>query len=317
MLASEKNNSKLRVAIIISLNNNEGKAFYNGQNYDVSKRVEKEFLKYLDKDAFELVVIKNATLETVWRTLHDRSIYGAFFLGHAAVEANTTSPITAPSLIADQNLYNIKNVFQSVHSNLRYLALISCNAKEILQGFINKGYYDNAPELKVMAFDKKIGLAEGVRDVLFDQSNPLVKHEGDNKLFHRKLKINPDVFNETYIEPIAENNFQLKRILPIQAAQENVQSTLVLANNRVVAFFNSGNPGTTQTINIQLFDSELNNKISLVNDSGAPSTRLKSNTILGELKILPTFNYCELKGLKNSQGELMGIGKNIYDLNCQ
>jgi hypothetical protein len=37
-----------------------------------------------------------------------------------------------------------------------------------------------------MAFDKKIELAEGVRQVLFDKTNLLVKHESYDELFPKQ-----------------------------------------------------------------------------------------------------------------------------------
>jgi hypothetical protein len=342
-LASEKSN-KLKIALIISLQAKEGKAFFNNNSYDINARIEKEFKKSLDLNSFELVVVKNATLASIWNTLHDPSIYGVFFVGHAGVMPKNQSNniLSIPSLIADQNLYNVKNAFQSVHSNLRYLALISCNAEGILQSFIDKGYYENAPELKVMAFDKKIEFSEGIKEVLYDKGNPLVKAESYDDLFpisgpcrinddlnqttveackenaisRRKLKANLEVLNKRYEDISLQNNFTFTRVIPAGVNLKDIQPTLILANNRVIGFFDQANPGSIQSLNAHLSDEELTSKITISNDSGAPSTKIKSTTILGELNLTTENDNCELQGIRSLNGQLLGIGKNVYNLRC-
>jgi hypothetical protein len=334
---------KVKVAVIISLDDKEGKAFYNSSHYDVNQRIEKEFKKYFDPETFEIVVIKNATLSSVWETLHDISFQGVFFLGHAGSVSNDNS-VTSPSIIADQNMYNIKNAFQSVHANLRYLAFISCNAQGIIQKFIDQKYYANAPELYIKSFDKKVELESGIRELVFDEKNPLIEHQSYDELFplggpcdpynfqsdadlaackERAIKMkaqkaNLKILDKTYTDKTINFNFQIERAIPSDAKGENVQPTLIMAQERVVGFFGNAMPGEHQVIKVNLTNEELKGKVSIVNDSGAPSSKIKNMVALGvlDMRAMTPKTSCEFKGIQNSKGELLGVGKNIYDLRC-
>jgi hypothetical protein len=323
-----------KVALIVSLDDKDGKAFFNGPNYDVSKRIEKDFKKYFDPKDFEIVVIKNATLASIWKTLHDPTYHGIFFVGHA--HSSSIGAINT-KLIADQNMYNVKNAFQSVQANLRYLAFLSCNAEGIIQNFIEKNYYANAPELRIKAFNAPVELSKGLEESILNPSNPLVKfqtydeiypHGGPcqfgetsnidektcekNILKTKKLRSNPDLFKKFYADKTERGNLIIKRVIPNEAVSFNVQSTLIMANEKVIGFFDKGMPGEIQTIRVTAEE-----RVTLSNDSGAPSTKMRSDIVLGELEVSGINDqYCELDGFRNSKGELLGVGKNVYQLKC-
>lgn len=332
---------KVKIALVISLNDKEGKAFFNSSKYDVNQRVEKEFRKYFDPETFEIVVVQNATLSSIWKTLHDPSLHGVFFMGHAGQTNSTT--VMSPSIIADQNMYNIKNVFQSVHANLRYLGFLSCNAQGIIQKFITQNYYANAPELSIKSFDKNVELSSGIKELVFDAQNPLIEHQSYDELFplngpcdvynshsdadfnackERAIKTVPQKANLNILKEAYENktpspNFQIERSIPMDAKMENVQPTLVMAQDRVLGMFDRARPGEHQVMRVSLTKEELQGKISISNDSGAPSNKAKQTLELGVLDMRPLGKMsCDFKGVQNSKGEMLGVGKNIYNLNC-
>lgn len=336
--------SKVKIALIISLDAKEGKAFFNGTKYDVNQRIEKEFQKHFEPSDFEIEIVRDANLEAVWKTLHDTSVQGIFYVGHANSEAKISNggPLASASIIADKNMFNIKNVFQSVHSNLRYLAFLSCNSEGIIQKFIDKNYYSNAPGLKIKSFDKNVELKAGLSELIYNEDNQLVKRLSYDELFpsagpcdglesqtdsalseckiravkSQILKMNPDILKNTFAASKLNSNFIIARTIPYDGNQEAVLPTLIMIGERVIGFFEKAKLGQSQSITANITNEELKNKSLITIESGAPSTMLKSKIIMGELEVQSFKNYCQVDGLRNSKGELLGVGKNIYRLEC-
>lgn len=335
---------KARIALLTSLDPKDGKAFYNLPGYDNNQKIEKEFRKHFDTTSFEIVVTHRATLGDVWSTLHDPKVTAVFFVGHAGEETEfgNNHSLSAPAIIADENLNDLKNAFQKVHPNLKYLAVISCNSKSIIDTFIKDNSYSNAPDLVIKTFDHKVRPLTGLKESIKDAINLIAKDETYDDVFpfrgpcgdygdeylgkdacikyaleNRKLKANPNLFrNNLNDNDRNSNKLTIKRNIPQDTNEEYVRASLILMNNHVVGFFPKGTPGEEQTIEIDLPDTTSDSPIKLINDSGLNSKIDKSKIFLGELEIVSDNNNCTLKGEKNRRGELLGVGKNYYKFIC-
>jgi hypothetical protein len=331
----------VRIALITSLNSKEGKRFFNGKDFNNDLKIEREFIKHFDKNEFDILVIHHATLNDVWTTLHDETIQGVFFIGHAGLGATLGNEgVEAPSIIADYNLNDLKNAFQSVHSNMKFLALIGCNSQFIIDKFIKNGFYSNAPMLVIKAFNSKIEEIDGIREAIFASAKILAKNENYDELYPRggpcsdfEMDITADLCRESAIKnrklkaslvltqtPIIELGVKAKlvisRNIPTDARAESIYPTLIIINNAVVGFFKKGAPGEVQTIEID-GEKYKDMNVTVVNDSGLKSSYKKSDINLGELHLDYTDESCELMAQKDNRGELLGVGKNYYKLNCQ
>lgn len=303
LLNSLQASGNTKIILLTSIDPKEGKTIFNSRNFNNNLKIEKEFKKSFNPSQFQVEVIHHAGLEDVWNALHDTSADAVFFLGHAGEETaiGSNGGMSAPSLIADENLYDLKNAFQSVHSHLKFLAVISCNAQKILNDFSKKGYYQNASQLKIKSYDKKISIYKGLREAI---------QEGLNVLSSREE--NDPTSIEDHIE---KHKIVITRNNPA-TSPENLFPTLVILSGKVVGFFPKGKPGENQQIEIDLSHEDLNKKLILQNDSGTNSSRKKSNTILGELSINSDELQCIMTSERNSRGELLGISQNYYSLNC-
>jgi len=294
---------KIKIAIITSLDPFEGKNFFSPGDYNLQLKIEKEFLRRFDHNKFDLKMVHQAKLQDVWQILHDESFEGIFFVGHAGKEfVSQNGVIATPSVIADKDLDDIKNAFRSVSSNLKYLAIISCNSEEIINKFINEDAYENNPDLITKTFDGKIELFSALRN---------------------SIKLGQEIFTNNAItrviypaEPSNNARLVLQRSIPLDVREEIIYPVVVLANTQVIGFFPKGKPGEVQSINVSLEKVQFSHATTLVVDSGVASSRKKGDVVLGEIQFMTNVQECQLRAERNSRGIIIGIPRNFYKLKC-
>lgn len=288
--------TKPKIAFLTSIDPKDGKLFFQGKSYNNNQKFEKEFRKHFNDADVDISVTHFASIEDIWSALHDKSTSAVFFLSHSSSgQSKSAGALVSPSLIADFDGNDLKNAFQKVHNNLKYLAVIGCESEAIIDQFRKYETYSNAPDLVIKTFNDKIRPIKGLRDAIKDSREHIVV-----------------LADEEDQDELSDN--LLSRQIPFNANPESIRPTLILMNKKVVGFFPKGRPGEVQTIGIDL---PLNGKSSLINDSGLSSAHKKEEVTLGELKFLSPQNNCELNAERNRQGEILGIGKHYYRLNCQ
>lgn len=287
---------KTKIAFLTSIDPSDGKRFYHSQTYNNNEKFEKEFRSQFRNGDYEIIVKHFASIEDIWNVLHDETISGVYFLSHSGGSVSSSSgAMKAPALIADYEGNDLKNAFQRVHANLRYLAVVGCESESIIEEFKKNKTYANAPQLVIKTFPEKIRPMKGLRDAVSAGISALATTS-------QVVTVRPDL----------PRNF-LVREIPRDVDEGTVRATLVLMQNKVIGFFPKGKPGEIQRIGI---DETLKHRTSIVHDSGLSSSHKKQEIALGELKLEDLGDDCEINAERNKNGEILGIGKHFYRLNC-
>jgi hypothetical protein len=279
-----------RIVVLTTFQSEEGKSFFNSDDYSVYKRIEGYFAKY-SKSTFEkLVFIHKASFIQITRELNNPENIGIFFIGHGGFGNDQTSAIQNTGIF-DGNDAQIQSVFTSIQKKLKFLALISCNSKGIMEKTMIAAKTSFSADLNVKLFDGKIDVRQGIRESLA-QYEPLMKD------------LTLDESSEIQ-DP--------QRFVSLKLSRKNRTSsvpTLVTINNRMVGVFNGKDLDQSIEVKISYEELLLSKKLSLVHDSGQ-GQQVKLD--LGDLEIE---SGCRLTPELNRNGKLLGVSKNYFKMDC-
>lgn len=303
--SSAKASHQTKIAIITSFKTTDGKSIFNFVNYDSNKKVENKFKKHFDPKKFNLKIIHHASLSDLWNVLHDESIDALFFIGHGA-ESNE-GPIGLGPIILDEDLVNLKYAFSSVSSNLKYLAVISCFSEKVISPFIQKGFFKNAPNLKVTTFPEKIEIMKGI-DIAIENSLATITASNFNG------ELVPMNFEDILSSDKTTNDEVEALELTRSYGEEHNLPALIVYNEKAIGFFDGKNTSKTILINFPKKDLMKSTK-SIVIDTGQIMLNQKLN--IGELMLSGDMSrHCQLDAERNKKGEILGVSKNYYNLKC-
>jgi hypothetical protein len=284
---------KKKIAVVTSFKTTDGKNIFNFYNYDSNKKVESVFRKRFDPLNYDLQVIHHASLTDVWNVMHDNSVDALFFIGHGTESID--GALGAKSLILNENLINLKDAFSNVSPNLKYLAVISCYSEKVLKAFSEKGFYKNAPQLRVKSFPAEVDLMKGIASSV-------------DEFFGIQ---NMDTINS---EENANDDDSLELEITRNHSEDSNAPAIVVYNEKAVGFFDG--TSDSKTIVIKLPKKEVlgsAKKISI--DTG--HIVLDKKIDIGELTLNSDGGYnCQLDAERNRKGEILGVSKNYYKLKC-
>jgi len=144
------------VVLLTALDPAAGKTALNGASWNSNKALEKIFVDRFVHSGYRLEVHHNVHAETLWGALNAPSSIAVFFVGHSASNSKfgrSPGGLVAGGIIEDLDGGNLKEVFRRIHPNLRYLAIVGCDAAGLFKEFQAEGNYRNNPDLKIEAFD--------------------------------------------------------------------------------------------------------------------------------------------------------------------
>jgi len=126
-------------------------------------RIEKKFRGHFEKSNYQIEVIHNANQYNLYHTLEDESVEGVFWLSHSSKDtSNETIGVSMPSRLLDYDLFDVAPILQNYHPNLKWLSIIGCHSKKILDQLnVNN---KNGPVTFV--FDKRIDAYRGLKKSL-------------------------------------------------------------------------------------------------------------------------------------------------------
>ena len=106
---------------------------------------------------YRVIIKTHVTQHDLAEALSDKAVAGLFWIGHA----NSGGQGFTVDNISDVDGVNVKSLFAHLPPTLRYLTLVGCRAKPILEGFKAKGAYEANPDLIIDAEDDKTLLSMG------------------------------------------------------------------------------------------------------------------------------------------------------------
>lgn len=122
--------------------------------------------KYYQDRQEDLVIIHRATPKELYDRLTDSDTEIFLWVSHSAQTRELNSGLRRGSTILDLYGNNVANFFSRVNDNLKFLAIVGCESKSILDEFKNKGYYRNNNLLKTFSFHKKTKVFRGLKKAI-------------------------------------------------------------------------------------------------------------------------------------------------------
>jgi hypothetical protein len=152
-----------KVVLLTSLNAPE--SVWLTYSWNLQQDLETIFRHAFGKSGYTVEVKHGATAADLAQELQSPDNVGIFWVSHAASD-HSSSPVGLDSLIVDEQGIDVSGVFQLIHPNLRYLAIVGCEAKSIFDQYTQAGVYAQNPNLHIQAFDKVVDAEPGMIESL-------------------------------------------------------------------------------------------------------------------------------------------------------
>lgn len=235
-------------------------------------------------------VVKHfSTAEDLYETLNDEHVKAIIWVGHAGFHEG--QGLSETKTIIDYKGRDLKNLFQAVGPNLRYLALVGCRGKLFLDDWNQEGWFKNTPHLKTFGREVRTDARKGLRLAMEELNEKLVK--------------NSYLFDFPIVEkPKGKDLLHITRINTLDTPMESVQ---IMQRGKLIGFLPAGFDDQEIEIDINLSDSTVENKI--ISDSGYAALG-KREMNLGILDIQSEQSQWKL--FQTATGKPIGVGKHIY-----
>ncbi len=300
------------IVILTSIENPKNKPFWRSKSYEITQDIEKQYEKYFNDSGYKLVFVHGVNQETLSKYLTSDKTLALFWISHAA-DSKKEIGLQSSSIIKDIYGNNVKNIFQKINPNIKFISVVGCETKKLFRKFKEKGYYHSG--LILQSFDKKIGLNEGIYKsvkksaVVLDKKPQYFKRSCHVKRKHRKafcrnkIKKNENISNLPIIQKktegieflITNNNPDYSAILTI-----NKEFVGVLKKGlQVQSFF------FPKSLIYDSFKLKVTYEVSIISQVDAISA----------LDIVGTMHDYDIKVLRESNGNIFGLNENYYYLN--
>lgn len=283
-----------KIVLLTSLDPDKNRPPLHFKSWDINKKLEKRFRKYLKRLDVDLepVVKHFSTPETLYSTLQDTEVKALIWVGHAGFHEG--EGIAENKSVIDYKGRDLKNLFQAVGPHLRYLGLVGCRGEYFLEEWKQKGWFAHAPHLLTFGRKVRTDARKGLRLAMKNL-----------KELYRK---DPDLMNF----PVVENDTSDMDNIEIHRRNnrgEKMESVQLMQREKLIGFLPSSKYDQEITVQIKL--SNIPNENKIISDSGYAALG-KDKPNLGRLDISSSEGHWEL--FQTRSGVPIGVGKHIYRL---
>lgn len=269
------------------------------QNKSISREIKKEFTNAFYFSDYKLVYHHDADATILSHYLNSPKTLALFWISHAAsaTEIKNTA-ISLDSSIQDAYGNDVKNIFQIINPNIRFVSIIGCQASAITNDFISRELYHK--NLTLHSFDKKIELYHGIRTAI-KESARVLDPRGEMKW--KYIKENPDLQNQEIIPAPTQAGI---KIYILNSNPEH--SAELMVGDKFIGLLNRGID--LQTFNIPFNLLKKRTKLVVTYDKRS----IKDKESLTPLHIEDEDNTFEFDYLKDKNGNPYALNKNFYYL---
>jgi hypothetical protein len=280
-----------KIVLLTSLDPEKNRPPLRFESWNINEKLEKRFRKYLRKMEVDLTpVVKHfSTADDLYETLSDDHVKALIWVGHAGFQEG--QGISQTKTIVDYQGRDLKNLFQAVGPNLRYLGLVGCRGKLFLDEWNAEGWFKNTPHLLTYGRKVKTDARKGLR-LAMKELKELYKKKPDLMAF------------PVVAQPVGSDEILIYRSNKDENPMESIQ---ILQRGKLVGYLPSSDTDQTLKIRLNLNSSSLQNKI--ISDSGF-SALGKADINMGILDIEGESSRWKL--FQTATGKPIGVGKHIY-----
>lgn len=279
--ASFSGNEQKRVVMLISLNPETNRPPLRSNNWNINKKLKKIFYKKLKGRNLDLVVTTFTGQEELRRELLNPDNHAVFWVGHAG-----RAESFATAGMYDDRGFNMKEIFQEVHQNIKYLGLVGCRSRPFIKGLKSSGLWELNQHLQFYSRDKKEDARRGLK-----------------RAIKKFLKFTPKQANRSLCLEKEKLEIHISR-----SSNRELSAARLLRKGELVGVFSKN-----QTETVIYLDSDLKKReLKLVLESGAANNVSKDKFNLGSLEFNSINPELKWKLFSNREGLPFGHGSNLY-----
>lgn len=148
------------------------RSFFCSHSY--LSKLEDKFRQQFKHTNYEVQVTHGADQYHLWKELHDPRNVAVFWLSHSGVaitggKEGQASGVMGFQKVSDIEGYDLAPVFQKIHPNLRFLAMIGCDSQSV----IDRLEIGKSDLLRVIGFHGKIDAKKGLKQAMFEAKSVL------------------------------------------------------------------------------------------------------------------------------------------------
>ena len=129
-------------------------------------KIERLVLEHYSKDSQDVIIQHNVKPIELFNYLLDGNTEKLIWISHSAKSKSISKGFKQADTILDVYGNNVQNFFSTSSPNLKFLAIVGCEAKGILEGFARRGNYIDRPNLNLFSFEKKTKIFKGLKMAL-------------------------------------------------------------------------------------------------------------------------------------------------------
>lgn len=270
--------SQRRVVMLVSLDPETNRPPLRFRSWDINEKLEKTFRRKLRKENLELVILPFARQDEIRNELLNPNNHAVFWVGHA----NRAEDLTSAGLYDDRG-FNLKELFQEVHQNIKFLGLVGCRALPFVKALKEKGHWDLNTHLNFYAREKKTDARKGLKRAI--------------KAFIKSKPTKAPTCHEV----------EKYEVTVTRHSNEELSSARILRKGQLIGTFEKGETYKTIYLPVGLKKSEY----KLVFESGAPNNTTHAFN-LGKLEFSSNSPELTWKLFADRNGKPLGFGNNIY-----
>ncbi|EQC46905.1 hypothetical protein [Bacteriovorax sp. Seq25_V] len=287
------------------------KIWYHSKDWKIEDSLEKIFHKSFKKSGYEIIIKEKVDQQTLWEELHNPDNIALFWVSHAKAESQLANGITNDAAVVDYFGNDVKDLFRSVHPNMRYLGLIGCNAKSLLQTFKENGDYNSNPNLITHSFDKKIDARKGLRQSIKNSAKSLGIYKKNRKK-DGFIYSTPSILSLFSENRMCEQETSVYEVKITRTSDVDVESVAVKVNSKVLAILPAMSANDIQDVKVFIPSSIVSTKhdlkITIDSNKYYSATRLD----LGQFDFQAVNFIGNWKLFAKKDGTPIGITKNLY-----
>jgi hypothetical protein len=286
-----------QVSLLVSLQNPPMKPLFAKKDWSISQKIAKVFEKKMQSLPYKLNIIEHATQKDLFVELFNPANVALFWVSHANATAATGAGLSTENIIADRTGSNVRDLFQMIHPNLKYLGLIGCQAGPIIDDFHDKGFYADNDNLVIRASHKKVLARLELRRAIKEAKSILAKNDftASPKCLQRSGHV-----------------FTVERIIGDDVSEEKQTSVQIEHKGKILRILPQGKAGEVQLLKFYLKLDEVKSAADLkfVINSGRRDKDIK--WAIGKIKISSTSLLGEWTAFSDKNGQPLGVTSHVY-----
>jgi hypothetical protein len=276
----------------------------------VPESLEGIFRGHFDSGQYSLRVIHRATQLNIWEAIHSPRTLGLIWISHAGAATPSSGGLQAGNPVIDADHFDVANVFQDFHPNLRFLGLVACDSGYVLtQQFLRHSVRRRSPNLYIYGFRHPVDATEGLRTVQSwsNQVLELITHTHLRPPLTTEVRPSLELRLTRRFDYLPQGS---SRILPAVRI-ENLAGT-------VLGVFPPSQNRSSQTLilrirgNLRGFTDS--SQLNLVMNAGDNPRMSSEQMSLGRFEVTaPSVPSLRWSAYSNAEGNPIGFTQNLYE----